>query len=360
VHEPLTAPGAYLRTLLDTTTPGFACGVWQEGRALDRDFEGEATREPERHPVTARTLFDLASLTKPLATALLALKAHSEGAMDLEAPVLGVPGPRFTPLDLLRHEAGFPAWAPLYGVARDRVGAFRWLGEECPREPAGRRAVYSCPGYLLLGHLVEEFLQGELSALFQERVAAPLGLLPREAFFRPAGPSPDVAATELRGEHEAALARQNGVAPPSVPPGGLWGVVHDGNARFLGGAAGNAGLFATLAGVAKLARGFFPSSGFLPAGVLEWAWTPGRCLTEQVRTAGFRHASDPGWAAGAALPSDAVGHEGFTGTGVWLERESERVYILLTNRIHPRHPGTDFGPVRAEFLRRARKQVEAA
>lgn len=356
----MTSPGAYLRTCLGTSLPGFACGVWQAGRALDRDFDGEAVVEPERHAVGAQTLFDLASLTKPLAVALVALKAHAEGALDLEAPAPGLPGPRVTPLDLLRHEAGFPAWLPLYGVASDRSGAWKWLREECPREPARAKAVYSCPGYLLLGNLLEEILQEELAALFRERVAVPLGLLPREAFFRPAGPSPDVAATELRGEHEAELARRNGVEPPAVPPQGLWGVVHDGNARFLGGAAGNAGLFATVGGVAKLARGFLPSSGFLPPEVLAWAWEPGLCRGEQVRTAGFRHASDSRWTAGGALPSDAVGHEGFTGTGLWMERESERVYILLTNRIHPRHPGTDFGSVRAEFIRLARSQAEAA
>lgn len=357
MYEPLRPPGATLRTLLGDATPGFSWGVWSCGRALERDFGGAATLEPEHHAVTHRTLFDLASLTKPLCTALLALRAHADGDLDLEAPLAGLD---VTALDLLRHEAGFPPWEPLYGRAGDRRGVLRWLEGACPRNPPGQEAVYSCPGYILLGLALEEILQGDLAALFQARVAAPLGVLPREALFRPAGPSPEVAATELAGAHEAEMARQNGAEPPAVPACGLWGVVHDGNARFLGGAAGNAGLFATLAGVAKLARGFFPSSGFLPEEVARWAWEPGRCRSPQVRTAGFRHGSDGTWAAAAALPEGAVGHEGFTGTGVWMERDGERVYILLTNRIHPRHPGTDFSPVRAQFLALARAMAEAA
>jgi len=77
---------------------------------------GLACVEPERIPVRPDTLFDLASLTKPLCTALLALQAWDRGEMDLLAPVPGVKGIPFTPMDLLRHEAGFPAWLPLYGL----------------------------------------------------------------------------------------------------------------------------------------------------------------------------------------------------------------------------------------------------
>ena len=135
-------------------------------------------------------------------------------------------------------------------------------------------------------------------------------------------------------------------------------MVHDGNARFLNGAAGHAGLFATACGVASLARSYFPSERFLSEGALALAWKPERSGQGEVRRSGWKSAISNGWAAGSALSRDAIGHEGFTGTGVWLEPEGEKVYILLTNRIHPRHPGTDFGPVRAGFLSLARKLAE--
>lgn len=353
-------PGEFLRGELGRSLPGFVCGVWSGGKPLDRDFDGMAALEPESHPVQAKTLFDLASLTKPLCTALLALKAHAEGRMDLEAPIATAGVPPITALNLLRHEAGFPAWAPLYGVTRERVEARKWLLEECPREPAGQRAVYSCLGYILLGFLLEEVWEMDLRRAFLSVIAEPLGLKAWEVGFLPARPLGEIAATELNGAHERAMAEAVGAEPCPVPSRGLWGVVHDGNARFLGGVAGNAGLFGTAAAVQRVAQGYFSSTGFLPAEVAALAWHPGRCSAEQIRTAGFRHASDPQWAAGPALSPCAVGHEGFTGTGLWLEPEAEKVFVLLTNRIHPRHPGTDFGPVRAQFLRCAQTVGVAA
>ena len=310
---------------------------------------GSAVLDPEPHPVTEETLFDLASLTKPLVTAALALQAADRGELDLEAPVSGAD---FTPLQLLRHEAGFPAWLPLYAFARDRAEARRWLLSACPREAPGSRTEYSCLGYILLGFLLEEFLHAPLAGLFAERVAEPLGLGPEDACFSPPADLRErVAATERGPFHEAEMARQYGAPlPPFREPSG-WGEVNDGNARMLGGAAGNAGLFGTLRAVERLAGAFRPGSPLLSEGALRLAWN----ASQGFRTAGWKAAGAPGWAAGACLPDRAVGHEGFTGTGLWMEPGEGRTYILLANRVHPVHPGDDFGPARAQFLAAARE-----
>ena len=89
-----------------------------------------------------------------------------------------------------------------------------------------------------------------------------------------------------------------------------------------------------------------PGSPLLSERALERAWN----ASAGFRTAGWKAAGHPGWAAGAAFRRAPIGHEGFTGTGVWMEPGEGKTYILLTNRIHPRHPGTDFGPVRAALL----------
>ncbi|OYW05461.1 MAG: hypothetical protein B7X11_01920, partial [Acidobacteria bacterium 37-65-4] len=224
---------------------------------------GSAVLDPERLPVQDGTLFDLASLTKPLATALLALQAEDRGELDLEARV---PGGPFTFLQLLRHEAGYPSWMPVYAFAKGRDGVHRWLMRECPRGPAGAKTDYSCLGYILLGLLLEKILHAPLDRLFAERVAGPLGLGPADTCFRPPeGLREGTAATERGPFHEADMTRQNGTDLPSFREPAGWGQVNDGNARALDGIAGNAGLFGRLEAVERLAGAFREGSSLLSA-----------------------------------------------------------------------------------------------
>lgn len=350
---------AFLQTLCPSRTPGYAWSVRSGSRRLAAGWGGATACGPEPLAAQESTLYDLASLTKPLATSLLALQAFDRGELDLEAPVEGSAPPSFTALQLLRHEAGFPSWLPLYASVGRREEALDWLLGSCPREAPGRRAEYGCPGYILLGLHLERVLHGSLDGLFAERVSRPLALREDEACFAP----PETlrarcAATEAPPTREAEMARQHGAEPPGFPEG--WegqGVVNDGNARFLGGVSGNAGLFGTLRAVEVLADAYRPEAGFLSPRSLGLAWTPSPLAFTQRRTAGWKASSSPGWAAGGRLRPSSIGHEGYTGTGLWLEPSPPMSYILLTNRIHPRHPGTDFGPVRAAFLDAAKGLV---
>lgn len=361
MHEPLI-PGPALQRFFDglcpSRSPGYAWSVAAPGERPASGWGGHRSLEPRLLPVEEDTLFDLASLTKPLATALVALRAWDEGRLDLEAPVMGCSAPPFSLLDLLRHHAGYPAWRPLYALGVDREGLLSWLLSQCPRSGAGESAVYGCPGYVLLGLLLERILHRPLGDLFADAARA-LGIAADEACFAPPpGLWSRCAATEMGAPREAEMARQFGAVVPGFPSG--WegaGVVNDGNARHLGGAAGNAGLFGTLRAVQALARAFLGEGGYLSERALSLAWTPRPLPSGELRTAGWKSSGTRGWAAGEALCPGAVGHEGYTGTGVWLERDTGRSYILLTNRVHPVHPGTDFGPSRAAFLRAAKERA---
>ena len=346
---------AFLQSLCPSQTPGYAWSVSNASGRIKGAWGGLASVAPHERPLLETTLFDLASLTKPLATALLALNAGDRGELDLESPVPGTAAPGISCLDLLRHQAGFPPWLPLYGFVECRDEARDWLSRHCPRAQPGR-AEYSCLDYILLGFLLEDALGARQDRLFLERIAGPLGLNAREACFNPGlCNTHDVAATEREEPNEVIMARHYGAAPPRFPLGLEGdGIVNDGNARFLGGIAGNAGLFGTLRAVEILSNAFRPETGFLSPGSAELAWKSPLLAPGQHRSAGWRVSPCENWSVGKALPEGAVGQEGYTGTGAWLEPGTGRTYILLTNRIHPRHTGTGFAPARVAFIRAAR------
>ena len=139
----------------------------------------------------------------------------------------------------------------------------------------------------------------------------------------------------------------------------IWGEVHDGNAYFLGGVAGHAGLFSTAREVFQIANQCLPGSRLVSASGLDWFTnnlTPGR---ETARSIGWVLASTPDCSAGAALPPTAIGHNGFTGTSVWMDAERGRVLVLLTNRVHPRIGPIEMKGVRQRFNTLAVEALDA-
>ncbi|TAM48763.1 MAG: class A beta-lactamase-related serine hydrolase [Acidobacteria bacterium] len=298
--------------------------------------------------------FDLASLTKPLATATLLLLARRDG-LDLGQPVAdlvpelaGPPWGGVTVAQCATHTAGFPAWAPLYAGGCGRDAYLETLRQVRPVAAAGARVEYSCLGFIVLGIALERAGGADLGALFAELVAEPLGLADELGFAPPAAAS--VAPGERRWYVEEGLLAARGVAAAAPPALAGTAPCDDGNARGLGGAAGNAGLFGTAAAVARLAAEYLPGGGeLLDAAEAELAT---RCRTEglgQARGVGWQLASSPGCSAGPALPPSAFGHTGFTGVSVWSDPGSRAVYVLLGNRLHPSGRTPDLHPLRRRF-----------
>ena len=325
---------------------GVSEGVFPGGVALWGDRErirGEVAagflRSTPPHPgpaVTPETLYDLASLTKPLVTGSLLLRTVALGRLDLSMTVAsllpeaaGTFAGGATLSELLSHSAGLCAWAPLYErvsstlTLEDRKRElFRLILDLPPAGPRGEKSLYSDFGFMLLGWILEKVWNAPLDRLYREIIAGPLKVA--GADFLTSGSPLGEAVREGRIP----------VASTEIDPESgllLTGVVHDEHARLLGGVSGHAGLFGSARAVWELARpwlggGFFPEPWLRlfrsrrPG--LEWAlgWdTP-----------------TPGSSSGRFMtPEASIGHLGYAGTSLWIDWRKERIVVLLTNRVHP-------------------------
>lgn len=313
---------AAARAVAERRIPGATLGIVTAAGERALVSTGAAQIEPMREPLTLGHWFDLASLTKVIATAPAILRLADEGRLDLDRPIAdAIPDlrqydvahareRRVTFRAALAHQTHFPAVEPIYTYGDDprRLRAF-----VLQREWRSGPPVYSDINYILLGIAIERL------------TGRPLDLLPM-----PPGlawkPDPALAvATEHCRWRERVLK----------------GEVHDENASALGGAAGHAGLFGTVDGVLDFARGLLDGTGASPA-----ALTAMRTRVSETRTCGWE-ARVPGWPGGDACSDGAIGHTGFTGTGLWLDFERGLGWTLLTNRVHPsRHADSGIAALR--------------
>jgi len=337
--------------------PGASYLVAEEKRILAEGALGSAVLRPERIAATTGTLYDLASLTKPLAGALLAALLESERIVGLDDPLSrhlsdwsrqgAAAGITLT--DLLTHRSGLPAWYPLYIHATDRPSCAGWLSRQPLERPPRTRVVYSDPGYILLGLALERAAGARLDRLFAERVTRPLGLA--DLMFRP-GPvlRSRTAATEAGNLKERLLAgpeadRYNGWRTEVA-----WGEAHDLNARMLEGVSAHAGLFGTARAVHSVAQEFLGcGSGLLDERSRALFGTSLTAGIGQDRSLGFLLATEPDVSAGGTMSRGSFGHTGFTGTSLWIDPEARRIYVLLTNRVHPEFKEIDMNAIRRGF-----------
>ena len=344
----------------------FASAVYvvaENGAAVFADAQGDAVRQPETHAATLETIYDLASLTKPLVTGLLCARLVESGKLMLDTSVAQYL-PEFdrpdkhhiTVRELLTHTSGLPAWRPLYLIANEKEGALAAIANEKLVYKTGKRVAYSDLGFIVLGFLIQQLTGASLEELTRRMVIDPLKL--RRTFFNPARElRTDIAASETGNAYELAMCE--GDFSSTFPESKrwicrkqiIWGEVHDGNASFLGGAAGHAGLFSTATETLRLAHQFIAGRSELLAKetceLFRQNMTKG---LNEARSLAWQLAATKGSTAGPALPPDAFGHTGFTGTTCWIDAERQRVFILLTNRTHDHAlPFTNINSIRREF-----------
>lgn len=341
--------------------------VAERGEVMLADALGQAVREPEERHATLDTIYDLASLTKPLVTGLLCARRIENNELKLDAEVRSYL-PEFDRTDkraitvgqLLTHTAGLPAWRPLYIEAAER-GVLHVIAEQPLVSTPGTRVLYSDLGFITLGFLIEKLAGATLSEVARREIFEPLEL--RRTFFNPElAMKTEVAACEMGNAFEREMCEGLKITGwPNWREHLIWGEVHDGNAHFLGGAAGHAGVFSTARETLRLAEQFTLRSTLLlkpdTCALFRMNMTEG---LEEARSFAWQLAATPGSTAGDALPPDSFGHTGFTGTSCWIDAERERVFILLTNRTHARPlPFVNINSVRRRFHTLAVAALEA-
>jgi len=324
-------------------TPGAVLAFGQDGRQFYCRACGQASSIPSPLPMQESTLFDLASLTKVLATTTLVMKFHETGLLELDRP-LGDFLPAHYPPDkasisprlLLLHAAGFPAHIPFYrefppapeNPQAQRRAVLQRVRQTALAYPPGTETRYSDLGMMLLGELLERLAGMSLDRLFETQVADPLGL--RDTFFIHL----DDPLAKARRTADAFAATEQCSWRRSM----VRGVVHDENAYLLRGVAGHAGLFSTIADLQILAtallNGLAGKNPFLRADTLAHFTARQELVPGSDRSLGWGTPT-PGASCGQRFSPRAFGHTGFTGTSVWLDPRRDRYVILLTNRVHP-------------------------
>jgi CubicO group peptidase (beta-lactamase class C family) len=335
--------------------------VAEGGQVRFADALGVAVREPREHPATLETIYDLASLTKPLVTGLLCAMRVERGELELDAPVAKylrafarAGRVVMTIRNLLTHTSGLPAWRPLRQLTNNRRDCvLEMIAAEKLVHAPGTQVLYSDLGFITLGLLLERISGAPLAELARREIFAPLDL--RRTFFNPDhAAQTEIAACEIGGNayERAMCGEQQGAAEAGTwRENVIWGEVHDGNAYFLGGAAGHAGLFSTARETFNIAEQFLAARTRLlqpeTCALFRTKMTPG---LNEARSFAWQLASTPDSTAGSSLPPDAFGHLGFTGTSCWIDPTRERVLILLTNRTHTRTlPFVNINSVRRQF-----------
>ena len=343
---------AFEEAVIKGVFPGAVLLVGRGDEIVYEQAFGSRSLMPTITPMDRSTIFDLASLTKPLATTVVLMLLVSEKKICLDDrvtrffPAFGVFGKHeITLRHLLNHSSGLPHWRPYYEdvLKRDKAGeinfvasqaakqyVFTQIHREKPVSPAGLQGLYSDLGFMVLGEIVEAISDSTLDRFCQDRIFEPLGL--ESTFF--------VDLTRSRSQRLQATEEM--IAPTEDCPWRkkvLCGEVHDDNAYAIGGVAGHAGLFSSVRDIhqllACLNRCRRGSDSFLPQKLIEEFLSKDEAVKNSTYALGWDTPSENGSSSGKYFSPHSVGHLGFTGTSIWWDLEKNSHVVLLSNRVHP-------------------------
>ena len=316
--------------------PGAVVLIGHEGQVVYRKAFGERSLVPERRPMAVDTIFDMASMTKVVATTTAVMQLVEQGKIVLSAPVSEY-WPEFkqngkelvTIRELMTHYSGLPPDLPLKPVWTGYDTAMQMIIAAQLDAPPGTRYIYSDVNFETLGEIVRRVSGETLDVYCAEHIFKPLGM--KDTLFRP--------PASLR----------NRIAPTQYEHGSsgpvLWGVVHDPTSRFMGGVAGHAGLFSTADDISIFAQMLLNGGTYNGARILSplsiEKMTEPQTPPDKMVLRGLGWDIDSPFASnrGELFDVGSFGHTGYTGTSLWVDPITNTYVILLTNRVHPNNKG---------------------
>ena len=329
--------------------PGAVVAILEKDKIIYHAAFGDRIITPKQAPMLHDTLFDLASLTKPIVIGTLTMQLVASGKLLLDAPAQtylpAFKQPRITCRHLLAHTSGLPAWKPLYIETDSPENVTEHLANMPLEFLPGDKVTYSCLGYILMGKLISAVTGESLDSLAHNAIFKPLDMN-RTLYNPPSQLHNNCAATEDSNSFERRMVNsgQHGrhYQGHKWREGVIVGEVHDENANFLGGVSGNAGLFSNARDLITFCQVLLQDgSTFMSPDSVQALVTPQtpHDASEQ-RSIGWH-----------ILADGSIYHTGFTGTSIRIDLEKDIAAILLTNRVHPDAQRTGIIECRNEFHR---------
>ncbi len=322
--------------------PGASVAITHAGKSVAQKGLGQFTYEENSPTITEDTVFDLASLSKVLATTSMAIVLYQRGLLDLDAPVIGVI-PEFAGEDrrrdkitfrmLLAHSSGLPAYEKLFLRALDREALIQAALCVPLKDDPGTHAEYSDIGFIVLGLALERIVEEPPDRFCQREIFGPLGML-HTTFNPPLSWKSSIPPTADDKTFRKRI---------------IQGEVQDENASVMGGVAGHAGLFSTASDIAKFAQTMLDGGApvFRPESILLFTRRE-TSPCETSRALGWDTPSNPSQ-SGKYFSSFSFGHLGYTGTSLWIDPERQLSVTLLTNRTWPDCSNQEIKQVRPRF-----------
>ncbi|MEJ2634074.1 MAG: glycoside hydrolase family 3 N-terminal domain-containing protein [Calditrichia bacterium] len=341
------------QAIADSVFPGAQIAVVHDGKLIASRSFGHQTYDADSPEITSETMYDLASVTKVIATTAIAMRLYEQKKLRLDIPVKSYL-PQFsggmkdsvTVRHLLTHSAGILWWDALWKNAKTKEEALNYIYSLPLVYAPGDSMIYSDLGLIMVGQIIETVTGRSLDQLARQMIYEPMGMT-ETMFNPPKSLLSRIAPTEIGG---------------SMNRGLIHGEVHDENAFFLGGVSAHAGLFSTAQDLAKFSQmllngGIYKNKRFYSPETIKYWTTAQNIPPGSNRALGWDTPSAKGSSAGDYFSTGSFGHLGFTGTSIWIDPNRKIAIVLLTNRVYPSREKKGIYGARREFYNRAMKAL---